>query len=214
MNGAAEMFHCSYIEVMGRLRSLDPPKEGRDTPFHKRRGVIFPELLTYTNGGTMTESIPVNLLERWISELQSILKAEITEGKTDLTLNQGMRHGIDQIQARLNTWLCHQENMKTLGRSGKEFLVTKDVNLSAGRYRKLEWYEGDRFFVLAWRHSKDAETGELMLELQHVQDLSTIYLVYQGGSSFDDMAALAREGGLDSIKNEGNRREWVEKVWT
>jgi hypothetical protein len=207
------MFHCSYIEVMGRLRSLDPPKEGRDTPFHKRRGVIFPELLTYTNGGTMTESIPVNLLERWISELQSILKAEITEGKTDLTLNQGMRHGIDQIQARLNTWLCHQENMKTLSRSGKECLIVKDVNLSKGRYRKLEWYENDQFITLAWRHGRNEKEGELALELQNARDLSKIFLVYKGGSSFKDLAELAREGGLAPIRNEENQGQWMEKVW-
>ena len=56
-------------------------------------------------GRNMTETIPVNLLERWISELQSILKAEITEGKADLTLNQGMRHGLGQIEHRITTWL-------------------------------------------------------------------------------------------------------------
>jgi hypothetical protein len=161
----------------------------------------------------MTESIPVALLLGWISELQSILKAEVTEGKTDLTLNQGMRHGLDQITSRLNTWLRHQENVEALSRSGTNFLITKDVNLSDGRYRKLEWYEGDKFIVLAWRHARDAEEGELMLEIEDAQDLSKTYLVYQGALSYDDLAVLAREGGLDSIKTEKNRQEWVEKVW-
>ena len=109
----------------------------------------------------MTESIPVTLLEGWISELQSILKAEVREPNTgtDFKLNQGMRHGLDQIQSRLNTWLRHQENMEALKRSGKRFLITKDVCLSRGRYRKLEWYEGDLFIVLAWRHGMRRRLG-------------------------------------------------------
>lgn len=161
----------------------------------------------------MIETIPVSIIEGWITELQSILKAEIREGKTDLTLNQGMRHGIDQIQHRITTWLTHQENVHALKRSGQTFLITKDVNLSRGRYRKLEWYQDNLFLVLAWLHAKDAPTGELLLEIEQVQDLSTEYLVYQGGSSFDELAALAREGGMEAIRNEGNRQDWVEKVW-
>ena len=58
------------------------------------------------------------------------------------------------------------------------------------------------------------ETGELMLELQQVRDLSKTYLVYTGGSSFDDLAGLARVGGLEAVRNEGEPQEWVEKVWT
>ncbi|MGB6067914.1 MAG: hypothetical protein WBG50_24165 [Desulfomonilaceae bacterium] len=80
----------------------------------------------------MTESIPVNLLERWISEIQSILKEEIREAKTDLKLNQGITHGLDQIQHKLNTRLQHQDNVETLKLSGKKFLITKYVNLSDG----------------------------------------------------------------------------------
>ena len=164
----------------------------------------------------MIEFIPITLLEGWINEMQSILKADVREAKTgtDFSINQGMRHGLDQIQYRIMTWLSHQENVQALSRSGQGLLITKDVCLSEGRYRKLEWYEGDQFIVLAWRHAKDAETGELMLELQRVQDLSKTYLVYQGGSSYEDLAGLAREGGLDPVKNERNRQEWVEKVWT
>jgi len=45
-------------------------------------------------------------------------------------------------------------------------------------------------------------------------DLSTEYLVYTGNSSFDELAALAREGGMEAVRNEGNRQESVEKVWT
>ncbi|MGB6067915.1 MAG: hypothetical protein WBG50_24170 [Desulfomonilaceae bacterium] len=53
-----------------------------------------------------------------------------------------------------------------------------------------------------------------MLEIQQVRELAKTYLVYEGNLSFDEMAGMARVGGLDSIKNEENRREWVEKVWT
>ncbi len=50
-------------------------------------------------------------------------------------------------------------------------------------------------------------------EIEDSRDLSKIFLVYRGGSSFDDLAGLARESELKAITNEGNRREWVEKVW-
>ena len=90
----------------------------------------------------MTESIPVSLVEGWITELQSDLKKACHEAKNhaDHWINKGMRHGLDQIQRKITTWLCHQENMDILRRSGKQLLKTKDVNLSDGRYRKLEWY--------------------------------------------------------------------------
>ena len=160
----------------------------------------------------MTEFVPVSLVIGWIHELTSILKADVRGAKTgkDRAVNQGMRHGIAQIQSRLNTWRRHQKYVETLNRLGRKFLMARKVNLSDGRYRKLEWYEGDLFLTLAWRHAQGAERGELMLEMQHVQELSTEYLVYEGSSSFDDLALLARKGGLDSIKNENNQREWVE----
>src|SRR5271157_5406189 len=164
----------------------------------------------------MTESIPISRVEGWIHDLTSILKADVREAKTgtDFSINQGMRHGLDQIQSRLNTWRSHQKYVENLNRSGRKFLVVRRVNLSDGRYRKLEWYENDLFITLAWRHAQGAERGELMLEMQNVQELSTKYLVYEGSSSFDALAGLARVGGLGSIKTEENRGEWVENVWT
>jgi hypothetical protein len=164
----------------------------------------------------MTESIPVTIIEDWITELQAILKGTAQEAETqpDFWINKGMRHGIAQIGGKIATWLQHKENKDRLTRSGKKFLIVKDVNLSDGRYRKLEWYEGDLFLVLAWRHAKDAETGELMLEIQQVRDLSKTYLVYQGGLSYDELAALARQGGMEAVRNERNRQDWMEKVWT
>lgn len=163
----------------------------------------------------MTAFIPVGIIEGWINELQSILKGTAQEAETqpDLWINKGMRQGIAQIGSKLTTWLRHKENKDRLTRSGTSFLVTKDITLSDGRYRKLEWYECDLFLVLAWRHAKDAEAGELMLEIQQVRNLSKTYLVYQGGSSFDDLAGLARESGMEAIRNERNRQDWVEKVW-
>jgi len=162
----------------------------------------------------MMEVVPVSRVEGWIHDLTSILKSEVREAKTgkDFSINQGMRHGLDQIQSRLNTWRRHQKYVQTLNRLKRKFLMVRRVNLSDGRYRKLEWYENDLFITLAWRHAQGAEKGELMLEMQHVQELSTKYLVYEGGLTFDDLAPLARKGGLDSTKNEENRLEWVEKV--
>ncbi|MBI5251784.1 MAG: hypothetical protein HY912_20010 [Desulfomonile tiedjei] len=163
----------------------------------------------------MTESIPISVVKGWITDLQSALKQESQESKTqpDFWIDKGVRHGLDQIGHRVTTWLRHQDNRETLLQSGKRFLVTKDVNLSSGRYRKLEWYEGDEFIVLAWRHAKDAEEGELMMEIQKVRDLSKTYLVYTGSSSYEDLVGLAREAGMESIRDEGNLSEWAEKVW-
>jgi hypothetical protein len=163
----------------------------------------------------VTASIPVNLVEIWITELQDILKATSQDAETpaELWVNIGMRDGISQIGGKLTTWLRHQQNMETLNRSGKHLLITKDVNLSDGRYRKLEWYQGNHFVVVAWLHGMDEEFGELMLDIQQVEDLSKTFLVYRGSFGFEDLAELARVVGLDSIRNEGNRRQWVEKVW-
>src|SRR5271157_6655066 len=135
----------------------------------------------------MTESIPVSLIEKWITDLKAILKRAAQDAKTgpDLSVNQGMRHALDQIQRRLTTWRRHQKYVQTLNRLGRKFLMVRRVNLSEGHYRKLEWYENDLFITLAWRHAQGAESGELMLELQHIQELSMTYLVYEGSSSFD-----------------------------
>ena len=164
----------------------------------------------------MTESIPISRVEGWIHDLTSILNADVREAKSgkDFSINQGMRHGLDQIQSRLNTWRRHQKYIQTLSRLGRKFLMVRRVNLSDGRYRKLEWYEDDLFITLAWRHAQGAESGELMLEMQHVQGLSQTYFVYNGNLTFDELAALARAGGVDSIKNEETQGEWVKQTWT
>lgn len=53
----------------------------------------------------MIEFIPITLLEGWINEMQSILKADVREAKTgtDFSINQGMHHGLDQVQHRITT---------------------------------------------------------------------------------------------------------------
>ncbi|MGO9572226.1 MAG: hypothetical protein ACLP5H_32310 [Desulfomonilaceae bacterium] len=53
----------------------------------------------------------------------------------------------------------------------------------------------------------------MSLEIENTNNLSKTFLVYQAGSSFDDLAELARKGGLDSVRNEANLQEWVEEVW-
>lgn len=165
--------------------------------------------------GNTTAYIPVNIIEGWLNGLQSILKAEIheLEPQTDFKINLGMRHGLDQIRSRLTTWCRHQKYLQTLNRSGRKFLIVRKVNLSEGRYRKLEWYQDNLFLVLAWLHAKDAPTGELLLEIEQVQDLSTEYLVYRGALSYDELVGLARDGGMEAVRHEGNRQDWVEKVW-
>ena len=164
----------------------------------------------------MTAHIPVSLVEGWIINLTSYLEqaSQEAETPTDLLINKGMRHGVAQIESRLKTWRRHQKYAETLNRLGRKFLMIRRVNLSDGRYRKLEWYQDDLFVTLAWRHGMHEETGELMLEIQDTRDLSKTYLVYEGNLTFDDLAGLARKGGLASIKTEETQGKWVEKVWT
>jgi len=55
----------------------------------------------------MTESIPISVVEGWFNDLTFILKRASVKFKTnaDHFVNQGMMHGIAQIEGRLNTWL-------------------------------------------------------------------------------------------------------------
>jgi len=158
----------------------------------------------------MGESVPVILLEKWMNDLTANLKHACDERKdyADALLYQGMREGIGQVGCRLDTWCRHQKYLVTLNRLGRKFLMVRRVNLSGGRYRKLEWYEDDLFVTLAWRHARNAEEGYLMLEMQHVQELSKTYLVYKGNLTFDALAGLARQDGLKAIENEEDWREW------
>jgi hypothetical protein len=162
----------------------------------------------------MVASIPVDLLEKWLQDLRSILIADARKTKNNLMLNEGMLHGLDQVQHRMETWLGHKKNMERLSLSRKKILLTKNVSLSRGRYKKLEWYGGHFFLTLAWRHGKSEKRGELALEMENTRDLTKTFLVYDGNLTFNRLAELARESGLVGVKNEGNRQEWVEKVWT
>ena len=53
----------------------------------------------------MTESIPINVVVGWFNDLTSILKKASVKSKTnaDHFVNQGMMHGIAQIEGRLKT---------------------------------------------------------------------------------------------------------------
>lgn len=57
-------------------------------------------------------------------------------------------------------------------RSEKKFLITKELNFSDGRHRKIERYENVPFVFLVWWHGKCEEGGELMLEMRDTSHLS------------------------------------------
>jgi hypothetical protein len=157
----------------------------------------------------MVECVPLSLLEGWIHDLTSNIRQASEEAENiDYFLYKGMREGIGQVGRRLNTWCRHQKYLETQRRLRREFLFVRRVNLSQGRYRNLEWYEGDLFVTLGWRHARNADRGELMLQIQNVQHLSSTFLVYDGNLTFDILAGLAREGGLKAVRNEGDWRKW------
>ena len=158
----------------------------------------------------MPPCVPLSLIEYWIEDLTSGLKqaSEKAEDKTHCLAYQSMKEGVIQVRCRLVTWLKHRKYVHALSRSGRRFLMVRRVNDREGRYRKLEWYENNFFVTLASLHDSQAVRGKLMLELEHVEELSRTKLVYEGDLSFDDLAGSARVGGLDAIKNEGEWREW------
>jgi len=85
--------------------------------------------------------------------------------------------------------------------------------LRDGKYRLRGWNESDQFVVLVSLDGLHGDFGKLMLEVRDTRDLIKTYLLYESALSFDELAALATDGGLGAVRNEGNRRESMEKVW-
>jgi len=89
----------------------------------------------------MSESIPVSLIEGWIDDLTSNFKqaSQEAEDSSQHLVYKGMREGLGRVRHRVTTWQKHQKYLHRMSRLGRKFLMVRRVNLSDGRYRKLEW---------------------------------------------------------------------------
>jgi hypothetical protein len=159
----------------------------------------------------MSTDVPKTFLKHLFQTLKAALKQdhEPAVSERDFILRQGMVEGISLIESRINTWAVHQKNETKLKASGQKRLITKEITLSEGRYRKFEWYEGRRFFSLAFRWGKDQPAAEIALQIQNINTLDSDYFTYTGSLDYDTLVNKAKSGGLRRIKKSKTSQEWV-----
>jgi hypothetical protein len=154
--------------------------------------------------------IPNTVLSQVFQSFKTTLKAEPDSAMPnhDFLLRQGMLEGINLVESRVNTWILHQKNRAKLAISGESRLITKEITLSKGHYRKFEWYEGIRFFSLAFRWGKDQPSPEIALQVQNTNTLDNEYFIYVGTLKYNTLVSKARSGGIRGVKNSKTKQEW------
>ena len=157
----------------------------------------------------MSIAIPEKILRRIVADLRSGLEPKKTDDLcgTDALQRHWMVEGLKFLEGRINTWVTHQRNVRKLKAGSLTRLVTKNVTLSSGRYRKFEWYEGKRFISLAFRWGREQPEPEIGLQIQEINTLNSKFLVYQGTLGYDDLVELAKTKGIRGIRNP-NTNEW------
>jgi hypothetical protein len=156
--------------------------------------------------------VPKNFLSHLFRTLKDNLKPKEGEetAEREFVLRQGMVEGISLIESRISRWFAHQKNLARLAVSGKRLLVTKNVTLSEGRYRKFEWYEGTKFYSLALRWGRDQTAPEIALQVQNTANLDNEYLIYQGTDGYDDLKKASRVRGVRGIRASKTDPLWTE----
>ena len=155
-------------------------------------------------------NIPEKILQRILADLKAALKSEKTSDLLDKDFLQrhGMVEGINLLEGKIDSWVTHQKNLRKLRSGSLPRLVTKNVTLSAGRYRKFEWYQGKRFISLAFRWGREQPEPEIELQIQDCNTLRSDFLVYQGTLGYDDLVDLAKKKGLRGIQSSMTPNEW------
>lgn len=158
----------------------------------------------------MTLAISEKILKRILADIRVGLEPEKTDdlSASDALQRRWMSEGLNVLEGRIDTWAAHQRNIQKLRQSRLTRLVTKNVTLSRGRYRKFEWYEGKRFIALAFRWGTEQPEPEIGLQIQDVNTLRNKFLVYQGALSYDDLVELAKRKGIRGIRNSNTTNEW------
>lgn len=138
-----------------------------------------------------------------LADLRSALEPEKTTELSDEDSLQRhwMAEGLNFFEGKINTWVTHQRNVRKLKEGALSKLVTKNVTLSVGRYRKFEWYQGKHFISLAFLWGRNQPEAEIGLQIQDVNTLRSEFLVYQGTLGYDDLVDLAKKKGLRGIQS-------------
>lgn len=154
--------------------------------------------------------IPQKIVKHVLADFRTALKSEKTNNLSDkdALLRQGMMEGLNFLEGKINAWVTHQRNVRKLKQSRLPRLVTKDITLSAGRYRKFEWYQGNRFISLAFRWGKEQPEPEIGLQIQDVNTLRSEFLVYHGALGYDHLVDLVERKGIRGIRNAKTANEW------
>lgn len=157
-----------------------------------------------------TVAITEKILKCILADLKAALKSEKTSDLLDKDFLQrhGMVDGINLLEGQIDTWVTHQKNLRKLRAGSLPRLVTKNVKLSAGRYRKFEWYQGKRFIALAFRWGRNQAEPEIGLQIQDCNTLRSEFLVYQGTLGYDDLLDLAKRRGLRGVRSFMTPNEW------
>jgi hypothetical protein len=155
-------------------------------------------------------AIPMALLKRILNDLINNMESSCNDKspENDFFLKRGILEGFKVVQSRVNTWATHQTNLSKLLESGKRRRVTKEITLSQGRYRKYEWYEGRKFFSLAFLWGREQPAPEIVLAIQNTDTLANEYLVYQGSLSYDNLVKEAKRSGIRGIWGAMKTVEW------
>jgi hypothetical protein len=168
------------------------------------------ELHKYWGKQMKRKAIPSALMKRILTRLRAAIKSTCTDEKSEneFSFRFGMLEGFNAVEAKLRTWTKHQENISKLKASGQKRRVTKAVTLSEGRYRKYEWYEGKKFFSLAFRWGKEQPNPEIGLEIENVDTLDYEFLVYEGDLNYDDLMRAAENSGIRGIWGGKKTGDW------
>jgi hypothetical protein len=156
------------------------------------------------------KAIPSALMKSILTRLRAAIKSTCTDEKSEkeFSFYLGMLEGFNAVEAKLKTWTKHQENISRLKASGQKRRVTKAVTLSEGRYGEYEWYEGKKFFSLAFRCGEKELNPEIGLEIESVDTLDYESLVYRGDLNYGDLVRAAQNSGIRGIWGRKKTGDW------
>jgi hypothetical protein len=152
--------------------------------------------------------ILIKTLKHILGDLKQALKMSREgekQSESDFLLRQGMLEGIQVIEGRINLFTHHQKSQNKRLSKKQRRLVTKNICLSDGRYRKFEWYEGKMFYSLAFRQAKEDPIGEIALQIQETKTLDNQYFIYIKPSQvkkpldYEDLVKHAKQKGIQGL---------------
>ena len=145
-----------------------------------------------------------------LDSLKDAVKSEqrSISDKREIFHRQGMSDALSQVESRLRLWFIHQTHHAWMLGKNLKRRVVKNINISDGRYRKFEWYEGKRFYSLALRWGKDQPEAEIALQIQDINTLDNEYYVYTGDEEYNALKKKAKEKGVRGVRSKSMLPNW------